>query len=88
MPFQLASLIVFALAAGAAPDAQAAATRARRAIEQFPLVPAQKHLVAEYRGDPAWRAVRPPMTELSAEDGAALFDAVSGAGLDVESLAG
>ena len=66
---------------------QAAATTIRRTIDRFPGIPAQKHLVAHYRGDPAWREVRPPMVALHDDEGRALREALASAGFDGTHLA-
>ena len=39
-------------------------------IQTKPVVPTLKHLVAHYRDDPGWTAVRPPFRSLPAADGA------------------
>ena len=44
----------------------------RFAMQKFPMIPALKHTVARFGGDPAWKTVRPPLTALTAEQGAAL----------------
>jgi 4-hydroxy-tetrahydrodipicolinate synthase len=44
----------------------------RAAFDQLPLIAALKEVVARRTGDPSWRAVRPPLVELSAEDSARL----------------
>ena len=44
----------------------------RRTIEAHPMVPALKYITAHYRGDPAWREVRPPLLSLSEPTGEAL----------------
>ena len=67
--------------------AQAGATAIRRTIDRFPGIPAQKHLVAHYRNDPAWSEVRPPMVALSDDDGGALREALASAGFDGARLA-
>lgn len=56
---------------------QAAATAVRGAIDRHPGIPAQKFLIARYRGDPAWCAVRPPMTALTDDAGRDLLDALA-----------
>ena len=66
---------------------QAAATAVRRAIDGHPGIPAQKFLVARYRNDPAWRAVRPPMTVLDDDAGRDLLDALSATEFDGTRLA-
>jgi len=66
---------------------QTAATTIRRAIDRHPGIPAQKFLIARYRNDPAWRAVRPPMTALDDEAGRDLLDALSTTEFDGAHLA-
>ena len=66
---------------------QTAATTIRRAIDRHPGIPAQKFLIARYRGDPAWRAVRPPMTALDDDAGRDLLDALSTTEFDGTRLA-
>ncbi len=55
-------------------------TAVRRALDGYPVAPALKHLLADHRGDPAWRRVRPPFVPLSDEDGAALKRSLEEAG--------
>ena len=66
---------------------QAAATAIRRAIDQYPGIPAQKYLIAHYRDDPAWRAVRPPLVALTGGEGRALIDTLVDTGFDGARLA-
>ena len=71
------------------PDAkQAAATAIRRAIDRYPGIPAQKYLIAHYRDDPAWRAVRPPLAALTDDSGRDLLDALAGTEFDGARLGG
>ena len=44
----------------------------RAAFEEFPLIAALKEAVARRSGDASWRAVRPPLVELNAEQRARL----------------
>ena len=67
---------------------QEAATAIRRAIDRHPGIPAQKYLIARYRNDPAWRAVRPPMVALADDAGRDLLDALAGTEFDGARLAG
>jgi len=39
----------------------------RNAVAKYPMIPALKQVVAHYSGDAAWTRVRPPLTELTAE---------------------
>ena len=66
---------------------QAAATTIRRAIDRHPGIPAQKYLIAHHRSDPAWRAVRPPMTPLADDAGRDLLGALSDTEFDGARLA-
>ena len=52
---------------------QAAATALRRAMQAYPMVPALKRVIAHFRDDPAWAAVRPPLTALGPAQSAALL---------------
>ncbi|HEY1259755.1 MAG TPA: dihydrodipicolinate synthase family protein, partial [Stellaceae bacterium] len=45
---------------------QAEATLLRKTMQAYPMVPALKRVVAHFRGDPGWAAVRPPMVPLDA----------------------
>ena len=47
---------------------QADVTALRKAIQAYPMIPVLKALIAHYREDPDWAKVRPPFTELSAEE--------------------
>jgi 4-hydroxy-tetrahydrodipicolinate synthase len=52
----------------AAERAQARLTLVRRAISAYPLTATLKQVMARHGGDEAWRAVRPPLTNLDAEE--------------------
>jgi 4-hydroxy-tetrahydrodipicolinate synthase len=52
---------------------QAEATALRQAMQAYPMVPALKRVVAHFRDDPGWAAVRPPLTALGAVQSAALI---------------
>ena len=71
-----------------ADTSQAAAIAIRRAIDRHPGIPAQKFLIAHHRNDPAWRAVRPPMTDLTDDAGRDLLDALSDTEFDGSRLTG
>jgi len=47
-------------------------TAVRKILQLRPLIPVMKHLIADGRRDPAWRAVRPPLLELPHVEAAAL----------------
>ena len=50
---------------------------ARTAIEVYPVIPAQKFLLARHRKDPKWRRVRPPLLDLDEQEGAELLAALA-----------
>jgi 4-hydroxy-tetrahydrodipicolinate synthase len=52
---------------------QAEATALRKTMQAYPMVPALKRVVAHFHNDPAWSAVRPPLTALDAAQSAALI---------------
>jgi len=53
------------------PDAdalQADISALRKSIQSYPMIPVLKALIAHYRDDQAWAELRPPFTELPAEE--------------------
>jgi 4-hydroxy-tetrahydrodipicolinate synthase len=62
---------------------QAAATALRRAIQAYPMVPALKRVIAHFRGDPGWAAVRPPLVALAPAPSAALIADLATLGFDL-----
>lgn len=52
---------------------QAEVTTVRRTMQAYPMVPALKRVVAHFHDDPAWAAVRPPLTALESAQSAALL---------------
>ena len=56
-------------------DAQQEALNAvRNAFGAYVMIPALKAGIAHYAGDPAWSTVRPPLTELTADQSTKLVD--------------
>jgi 4-hydroxy-tetrahydrodipicolinate synthase len=51
-------------------------TALRAAVQKFPLVPANKAILARLQGAPEWNVVRPPLVALSNEAGTQLFSAL------------
>jgi len=49
----------------------------RIAIEAYPVIPAQKFLLARHRKDAEWRRVRPPLLDLDDRQGVALSEALA-----------
>jgi 4-hydroxy-tetrahydrodipicolinate synthase len=67
--------------AAAADAAQAEASAVRAALQQYPLIPGLKEIMARHTGDGTWRNMRPPVMPLPAERIAALNEAIGGVGL-------
>ncbi len=57
--------------------------RIREAIQQTPMVPTLKYLTSVRLDDPAWDRLRPPMVNLSPEQGQASVAALQAAGLEL-----
>jgi len=49
----------------------------RTALEAYPVIPAQKFLLARHRKDPQWRRVRPPLLDLDDTQGDALVQSLA-----------
>ena len=49
----------------------------RTALEAYPVIPAQKYLIARHRKDPHWNRVRPPLVDMNDRDGAALLESLA-----------
>ena len=62
--------------AGKADALQAEITAMRECIQSQPVIPTLKSLVAHYRGDPGWAAVRPPFRPLPPAAGRAVRQAL------------
>jgi 4-hydroxy-tetrahydrodipicolinate synthase len=52
---------------------QEAVTTVRKTMQAYPMVPALKRVVAHFRDDPGWAAVRPPLVPLDRAQSAALI---------------
>jgi 4-hydroxy-tetrahydrodipicolinate synthase len=62
------------------PDAsamQAQLSAIRAAIQKYPLVSANKAILAQALGDPAWNTVRPPLTAMSSDAAGSLLNALA-----------
>ena len=49
-------------------------------FQSAPMIPAMKHAVAEFASDPAWRAVRPPLSGLEPAAAETLMSALRAGG--------
>lgn len=72
---------------GEAERLQADITATRLVFQQFPMIAALKSAIAHWCLDPGWAAVRPPLTELSATQTAALVTALGERGFAMDRLA-
>ena len=55
----------------------------RSALEAYPVIPAQKFLLARHRKDPQWRHVRPPLLDLDDTQGAELVQSLANIDFDL-----
>ena len=55
---------------------QADITALRETIQAYPMIPALKAVIASYRADPAWAAVRPPLLDLDQRQATLFLDAL------------
>ena len=65
---------------------QAGITATRKIVQKVPMIPALKAITAHFGNDPAWRTVRPPLTELSPEQDRQLISELKGAGFSMPGL--
>ena len=65
---------------------QAALARVRGIFQIYPMIPALKSVLARYSGDPAWVTVRPPLTQLTEDQGAVLFCDLDACGFNMPRL--
>jgi 4-hydroxy-tetrahydrodipicolinate synthase len=56
---------------------QGEVTALRKAIQAYPMIPVLKALIAHYREDTVWADVRPPFTELNAEEASKAVEALA-----------
>ncbi|KAF1047031.1 MAG: 4-hydroxy-tetrahydrodipicolinate synthase [Herbaspirillum frisingense] len=62
---------------------QARADAVRKIFQTQPMIPAMKHAIAHWSGRTQWRTVRPPLTALDAQAGAALVAQLQDAGFGI-----
>ena len=65
---------------------QAGITATRRIVQKQPMIPALKATIAGFGNDPAWKTVRPPLVELTAEQERTLLSDLRAAGFDMPGL--
>jgi 4-hydroxy-tetrahydrodipicolinate synthase len=59
-------------------------TAVRAAIQKFPMVPANKAILAELRREPGWNVVRPPLRSLPDEAKQPLFASLAALGFELD----
>ena len=65
---------------------QAGITATRKIVQKQPMIPALKAITAHFSNDPAWKTVRPPLVELTAEQERQLITDLNGAGFAMPGL--
>ena len=67
---------------------QAGITATRKIVQKVSMIPALKAIIAHFGNDPQWRAVRPPLVELAAEQESTLIAELKAAGFGMPGIAG
>ena len=65
---------------------QAGITATRKIVQKVPMIPALKAITAHFGNDPAWRTVRPPLVELSADQDRQVITELKAAGFSMPGL--
>lgn len=65
---------------------QAEVSGIREFVQQFPMIPALKQIVAHHGGDSEWARLRPPLVELTAEQTGALLEGLHERGFAMPGL--
>ena len=66
---------------------QAGITATRKIVQKVPMIPALKAITAHFGNDPQWKTVRPPLTELTAEQEKQVLSELTAAGFSMPGLA-
>ena len=66
---------------------QAGITATRKIVQKVPMIPALKAIIAHFGNDPAWRTVRPPLTELARDQEEGLIAELRSSGFRMPGLA-
>jgi len=72
---------------GEADKLQAGITATRKIMQKVPMIPALKAVTAHFAGDPQWRTVRPPLTELTPGQEQQVIAELKAAGFSMPALA-
>ena len=65
---------------------QAGITATRQIMQKVPMIPALKAVTAHFGNDPQWRTVRPPLTELTADQEKQVITELKAAGFSMPGL--
>ncbi len=65
---------------------QAGITATRKIVQKVPMIPALKAITAHFGNDPAWRTVRPPLTELTPDQEKQVITELKAAGFSMPGL--
>jgi len=65
---------------------QAGITATRKIVQKVPMIPALKAITAHFGNDPAWRTVRPPLTELTPAQDEQVITELKAAGFSMPGL--
>ncbi|MBC7803699.1 MAG: dihydrodipicolinate synthase family protein [Candidatus Parcubacteria bacterium] len=65
---------------------QAGITATRKIMQKVPMIPALKAVTAHFGNDPEWRTVRPPLTELTADQEKQVITELKAAGFSMPGL--
>lgn len=71
------------------PDAEALqqrVTQTRELVQKYPMIPALKAVISYFMQDPVWRAVRPPLVEMSGEQEGELIGKLEELGFDMPGI--
>ena len=71
-----------------ADERQRALSQTRSLFQKFPMIPALKAAIAQFAGDPAWAAVRPPLQPLTAAQATTLRQSLEADGFTMPGLEG
>ncbi len=71
---------------GEADKLQAGITATRKIVQKVPMIPALKSITAHFGNDAEWRRVRPPLTELTAEQDRQVVSELKAAGFSMPGL--
>ena len=69
-----------------ADDLQAGINVTRKIMQKVPMIPALKAVTAHFSNDPSWKTVRPPLTELTADQEKQVITELKASGFSMPGL--